>query len=90
TGGYIIGYILGAGAVGLVIKKAGRSYKAIALALICGWFAVYIPGLLWITRVLEMGFAQALPAFVLPYLPGDIGKMLLSAWLIKRLYPIVK
>jgi biotin transport system substrate-specific component len=89
TGGFIIGYMLGAATVGFVIKKLGRSYKGIGIALVCGWFVAYTPGVIRFMQVLEVGFIEALPMCLLPYLPGDIAKIFLSGFLIKKLHPII-
>ena len=90
TGGFIIGYIGCALATGLLIGRFGKSMKALIPAMYAGWVVTYVFGLLWFTFITNTGLAAALPVCVLPFLPGDVLKTVLSAVLIKRLSLTIK
>ncbi|MCL1981494.1 MAG: biotin transporter BioY [Clostridiales bacterium] len=85
TGGFIIGYICCAFVSGLIINRFGKSMKVLIPAMYAGWFASYIPGVLWFMHVTGVKLAAALPFCVLPFLPGDAAKTVLSAALVNRL-----
>jgi len=73
TGGYLLGFILGAIVIALLRGKKGLP-RLIAAVIIGGLLAVYIPGVLWLSRVTGLGIKGAIAAGVLPYLPGDFVK----------------
>jgi biotin transport system substrate-specific component len=85
TGGFIIGYIVCAYIVGLIAGHWGYSVKALASAMYAGWAVTYICGVAWFMYVTQMSFIAALPVCVLPFLPGDALKTIISIMLIKRL-----
>ena len=90
TGGFLLGYILCAFVTGLLISRFGKSFKALIPAMYAGWVATYIPGVLWFMHVTNTGLLAALPLCVLPFLPGDLLKTILSAVLINRLWPFFR
>jgi len=89
TGGFILGYVLCAFAVGLLCESLGRSTGVLVLAMIIGMAVTYLPGILWFMYLTNTGLAPALMTCVIPFLPGDAVKIALSAALVKRLYPIL-
>lgn len=84
TGGYILGYILGAFVTGLVMRKR-RGYGFACLAMAGGTLACYAFGTAWFMVVTGLGWRASLSYCVLPFLPGDALKILLAAWLAGRL-----
>jgi len=85
TGGFIIGYIFCALFAGLLIKRFGKSYKALFLAFYSGWAATYLCGILWFMYVTKSGLTASLTVCFLPFIPGDLLKTVISVFLIKRL-----
>jgi len=85
TGGFIIGYIGCAFITGLIIERFGKSLKALIPAMYAGWIVTYVLGLSWFIFVTKMSLLAALPICVLPFLPGDLMKTILSAVLVNRL-----
>ena len=77
TGGYIIGYIFLALVSTLVIDEKAKYFKMF-LGLALGTIVLYIFGTLWLAKESNMSFKAALLAGVLPFVVGDIMKIILS------------
>ena len=77
TGGYLIGFVLGAYAVGLVTEKRNdiRSY---VVGLILCTIVIDVCGVLQLMNFTGMSFVHALEVGVLPFLVGDILKSALA------------
>lgn len=90
TGGYIVAYILCAFITGLIIERFGKSMKVLIGAMYAGWAVVYLFGTLWYSFITQTEFFAALAVCVVPFLIGDALKTVLSAFLIKRLSPLLQ
>jgi biotin transport system substrate-specific component len=93
TGGYLIGYLAGAFVTGLIlgvpspseknlneenIKEARMALIKIALAGLAGFITIYIFGVPWLAKVLGMSDVKtALAGGMLPFIPGDIIKLVI-------------
>lgn len=73
TGGYLVGFLLGAVTIALLRGK-NQVPRLIAALLVGGLIVVYIPGILWLSHVTGIGVKAAFLGGALPYLPGDILK----------------
>ena len=102
TGGYLAGYLAGAFCTGLLLGRPSVAERPrfltalkVTLALLAGNLLIYLAGGLWLTRVImrsnAIGFTAALPraaaAGVLPFIPGDIVKLVLGVALTLALRP---
>ncbi|MBE5998883.1 MAG: biotin transporter BioY [Eubacteriales bacterium] len=82
TGGYIVGYILLAFLTGLIYKpfshstNMGQRLGFMTLGMVVGTIALYTLGTAWFMFVTGMTLQASLAACVLPFLPGDICKMI--------------
>lgn len=89
TGGYIIGYIVLALIFGFFADKFEKNLLLTILGAVLGTIVLYLFGTIWLAYQLHLGFVAALWAGVIPYIPGDIVKliiaMLLGQTLRKRL-----
>jgi len=83
TGGFIVGYIGCALVTGLVIDRFGKQVKITVPAMYLGWLVTYACGVPWFMYVTSTGFRAALGMCVVPFLPGDLAKTVLSAILLK-------
>ncbi|MBR2942005.1 MAG: biotin transporter BioY [Clostridia bacterium] len=85
TGGYLIGYILCAYAVGALARRlpptAPARFAAIALCRpLC-----YVPGTLWMMLITRADALTAALSGMIAFIPGDLLKALLAAMLSVRL-----
>lgn len=94
TGGYIVGFIFTAIAVGLWLKRFGDGLISLALSMITGIALCYAFGTAWFMFVYarasgSIGLMTALGWCVFPYLVPDGLKILLAVILCRRLKPIL-
>jgi biotin transport system substrate-specific component len=90
TAGYIVGFVLAAGAVGWLAERGwDRNVFATAAAMTIGMALIYIPGVAWLAGLI--GTQKAIAAGMLPFLIGDGVKIALAAlalpgawWLVGR------
>ena len=99
TGGYIIGYIVGAFLVGLLIEKLlpGKTSRPVegrtrvkellscAFAMVIGLIACYLLGTIWFMFTTNTGIWAALISCIFPFLPGDALKITAGAILVQKL-----
>ena len=85
TGGYLIGFVLAAGLVGLLAERGwDRKFAFAALVMVAGTAVVLAFGWAWLG--FYVGWSKALWVGVLPFLPGEAVKIaavtlaLPSAW----------
>lgn len=86
TGGFLWGFVLAAYVIGkLTEKKAKPSlFTLSSAALLGGVLVVYIPGIWQMARVLGLPL-QTAAGFMLPFIPGDLIKVIVSSLLAQRL-----
>ena len=88
TGGYLVGYVLATAVLGVLAARGwDRSFGWMALALLIGNVAIYVPGLTWLGTlygwdkpILEWGLT--------PFLVGDVIKLALAAMLLPTLWKL--
>ncbi len=89
TGGYIIGYIVGAIVIGLLKELLHRTVLGYAISMLLGLLSCYILGTVWFIFITKTNLISAIILCVLPYIPGDLMKIVLAIFLIKRLERVV-
>ncbi|MBO6015172.1 MAG: biotin transporter BioY [Lachnospiraceae bacterium] len=77
TGGYLIGMIFTAAIAGLCIDRSDRFFVHVT-GMVLGTVICYTFGTTWLARQAEMNFFAALSAGVIPFIPGDLIKMILA------------
>ncbi len=90
TGGYIIGYALLALVVNLAMKKGSPPAWKLSLVCLSGTLVLYLFGSAWFMHLTGLNLATTLAYCVLPFIPGDLIKIALTATLYKRLKPALK
>ena len=85
TGGYILGYILCALIVGALSPKFAFNFKTLCLSMVLGVAVCYAFGTIWFMAVTGLNLATSMSYCVIPFLPGDVVKILLAAFLALRL-----
>lgn len=86
SGGYLLGYVLCAGITAELIRRGVRRWQAMA----AGVLACYAIGTLRLAAMGHMSMWSALSYGVLPFIPGDILKIMAANYLAKRLYLVVR
>jgi biotin transport system substrate-specific component len=77
TGGYLIGMLLMAAVCGCFIDRWPSRMLLCFLGMALGTLVNYTFGTVWLAWQAGMAFPAALMAGVIPYIPGDLAKMLL-------------
>jgi biotin transport system substrate-specific component len=79
TGGYLIGFIFMAFISGIFIDKFSNKIYMCFLGMILGTIVTYIFGTAWLAYQTNMTFNMALTVGILPFIPGDIAKMVIAS-----------
>jgi biotin transport system substrate-specific component len=89
TGGYMLGYLLGAIAAGLILgfprSDVKTSLGRLIVAAAVGMLVVYIPGLLRLKSFLGVSWPQTFTAGFFPFLIGDALKAAVAVLISPRL-----
>ncbi len=89
TGGYLVGYMIAALALGVAARMGwDRSVILMAAAMLIGNVLIYVPGLLWLHQFAD-GWAQTVAWGLTPFLMGDAIKLALAALLVPGLWKLV-
>ena len=93
TGGYLVGFLFTAIAVGFAADHWGRRPVVLIPSMILGILLCYLFGTGWFVLVYTkssgpISVASALALCVLPYIPADAAKAALASLLAVRLYPL--
>lgn len=75
TGGYLIGYLFLAFICGAFIDKWPKKIYVHFAGMIVGTVVFYLFGTVWLAYQAGMSFWAALGAGVLPFIPGDLAKI---------------
>lgn len=81
--GYVVGFVLAAALVGRLAERgATRGPVRTAGVMIAGNLAIYAVGVPWLMGAAHVGFAKALALGVVPFLVGDLIKVMVAAGLL--------
>ena len=87
TGGYMVGYLLMALLTGWFADHSSNKIWKLSLGMVLGTLACYLLGTLWLAYTMKLELIAALWAGVIPFIPGDVVKIILSVSLAKVLRP---
>jgi len=80
TGGYLLGFVLASALVGWIIRlETEATFTWAVFAMTAGSVLIYLLGAGWLAFVMKVSFVKALSLGVLPFIPGDILKILSAA-----------
>lgn len=79
TGGYLIGFIFMAIISGIFVEKFPKKQYMCLLGMILGTIVMYTLGTFWLKFQGNMTFKAALLAGVVPFIIGDLAKMIVSS-----------
>lgn len=85
TGGYLVGYLPMVLVAGAFCRLGKQRKWVLPIGLALGILVSYVPGTLWLSYVTGTDLFTACFVGVLPFLPGDLLKILLLALLTPRL-----
>ena len=91
TGGYIIGYIPAAFITGLLIETINKDDQIYPypVAMLAGMLTYFTLGTAWFMFSTNTGLWEALMICVIPFLPGDLVKIVAATVVAKRLHPVL-
>lgn len=98
TGGFLVGYLLGALAAGLVLaallpagKKSVTSaaYLIITIAALVATFVLFACGIVRFMQLTGYEFGKTMGAVLIPFIPGNILKIILMVMLTKKFRSVV-
>lgn len=78
TGGYLFGFIFMALICGFFIDKWPSRLYLHLIGMVLGTAVCYLFGTLWLAYQAGMSFQAALMVGVIPFLPGDLGKIIIT------------
>ena len=78
TGGYLIGFIFLAMISGAFIDRWTSKKGFCFLGMVLGTAVCYLFGTVWLAYVADLSFFAALSAGVLPFIPGDLIKIVIA------------
>ena len=95
TGGYLIGFLFTALAVGLITKFFGKKLPALLTGMVLGLILCYAFGSIWFMVLYTrssgaIAMTAVLAKCVIPFLPVDAVKIMLAALLVRRLSPVIR
>ncbi len=90
TGGYLLGYLPAVFITGLISKAGNHKMIANIFAMIAGSIIVYAAGVPWLKAVTGMGWSKAFAVGMYPFIPGDIIKIIVAAFIAQAIKPYVK
>lgn len=90
TGGYLLGYLPAVYVIGRVCEMAPPKAVFDIAAAVCGSLIVYACGVPWLKLLTGMTWSKALAAGMLPFLLGDVLKIIAAVPVAAVLRPIVR
>ena len=81
TGGYIIGFIFMALIAGFFIDKFFDKWYLCFVGMVLGTAVCYVFGTTWLSYQANIPASKALAAGVIPFIPGDLVKILIASFI---------
>jgi biotin transport system substrate-specific component len=89
TGGYLIGFVIAAYVLGLLAERGlERNVRTSLLPFLIGTVIIYVCGVAWLAVVLG-NFSKAIAAGLLPFLIGDMIKLLAASLALPAAWKLV-
>ena len=86
TGVYLIGFIFLALIMGFALDHFDRKLVPTIIGMIIGMAVCYAFGTVWLAKLLSLSFKEGLMMGVIPYLAGDVAKIIIAAIVGPKLY----
>ncbi len=86
TGGYLVGFVIGAYVIGKMMESGKRSgHIWIALSLVVATIVLYICGASQLAVVAQLSLKKVIAVGIIPFLAGDAVKIIAATLLIARI-----
>lgn len=85
SGGYLLGFLIGAVVISILCRNKNNILRMAVSAIIGGIIVVYLLGVPWLGYTTGMGIKEAVMGGALFYLPGDLIKVIVSVILAKKI-----
>ena len=85
TGGYLIGFILAAIAIGYLLGSSENGIMKIFAAFIIGDLIIHVTGSLWLVYLYKFSFLNGLRIGLLPFVPGEIVKICVAVLIYSKI-----
>lgn len=85
TGGYIFGFLAASYAVGAILGAKTASRTRVIAAFAIGSAAILSCGALWLVSVYRISLMDAVSIGVLPFVPGDVIKVLCASFIYEKI-----
>ena len=85
TGGYLFSYFIAAFVIGKIIESMKPSYANYVVAMIVGSIVIYSLGATQGKLITKLPWNAIVVGWVLPFIIGDVIKLLLAAWIAKNI-----
>ena len=80
TGGYLVGFVLAALIIGKLLKSRKKPGPIwVGASMLAGMIIIYATGVLQLAMVAKLSLEKAFAVGVLPFLPGDVVKIVLAS-----------
>jgi len=90
TGGYIVGFVLASFFAGSLFSEGKHSYRKIFLSFLCADFIILFSGMFWLKIFLSCPFSRAFWFGFLPFVPGDLLKVVLATAVFGKIHSRIK
>lgn len=91
TGGYLIGYAVGAFVIGKIVEmRKNPGWVWTAMAMLIGLIVIYALGAAQLSFVAKLSLEKTLLVGVLPFIPGDIVKLALATIVYQKIRKILQ
>ncbi len=78
SGGYIVGFLIGAVLISYLKGKKPTNLRMALATIFGGIIVIYFIGGLWLNHVTQMGLYKSVIAGAIPFIPGDILKAFIA------------
>ncbi len=90
TGGYLVGYLPSVLIIGWLARRGRPPWLFDALAVLAGTLVLYLFGVSWLKIVTGMTWGKTLMIGMVPFLPGDVAKMIAAVMMVGALRRMIR
>lgn len=83
TGGYLLGFLAATAVAGALAEHGwDRTLRGALVAMLAATSVIYLIGLPWLALAADLSLTETLQAGLIPFVPGDLLKLIVSAGLL--------